>query len=207
MCVCVCVCVCVYVYAVCFAAQSVMSNSVIPWTVAHQAPLSMEILQARILEWVAVPSSRGSSQPRDWTQVSCIAGRFFTSEPPRKPKNTGVGSLSLLQGIIYMYTHTHSHSQTYTLLYVYVYGILHREFVHVIMRSPKSAMWASRLETQVSWRSSHRNGCRSSLKAVWWRSAPCLGRLVFLFYSDLQLIAWGLSVLWRAICFTRSSPI
>ena len=37
------------------------------------------ILQARILEWVAFPSSRGSSQPRDETQVSYIAGRFFTS--------------------------------------------------------------------------------------------------------------------------------
>ena len=37
------------------------------------------ILQARILEWVAFPFSRGSSQPRDWTQVSCIAGRFCTS--------------------------------------------------------------------------------------------------------------------------------
>ena len=37
------------------------------------------ILQAIILEWVAVPFSRGSSKPRDWTQVSCIAGRFFTS--------------------------------------------------------------------------------------------------------------------------------
>ena len=37
------------------------------------------ILQARILEWVAVPFSRGSSQPRDWTQVSCLAGGFFTS--------------------------------------------------------------------------------------------------------------------------------
>ena len=36
------------------------------------------ILQARILEWVAIPSSRGSSQPRDWTQVSHIAGGFFT---------------------------------------------------------------------------------------------------------------------------------
>ena len=36
------------------------------------------ILQARILQWVAYPSSRGSSQPRDPTQVSCIAGRFFT---------------------------------------------------------------------------------------------------------------------------------
>ena len=36
------------------------------------------LLQARILEWVAMPSSRESSQSRDWTQVSCIAGRFFT---------------------------------------------------------------------------------------------------------------------------------
>ena len=37
------------------------------------------ILQARILEWVVFPFSRGSSQPRDQTQVSYIAGRFFTS--------------------------------------------------------------------------------------------------------------------------------
>ena len=37
------------------------------------------ILQARILEWVAFPFSRGSSQPRDRTQVSCTAGGFFTS--------------------------------------------------------------------------------------------------------------------------------
>ena len=37
------------------------------------------ILQARILEWVAFPFSKGSSQPRDGTQVSRIAGGFFTS--------------------------------------------------------------------------------------------------------------------------------
>ena len=37
------------------------------------------ILQARILEWLAIPFSRGSSQPRDRTQVSHIAGGFFTS--------------------------------------------------------------------------------------------------------------------------------
>ena len=35
------------------------------------------ILQARVLEWRAIPFSRGSSQPRDWTQVSCITGIFF----------------------------------------------------------------------------------------------------------------------------------
>ena len=38
-----------------------------------------EILQARILEWVAFPFSRESSKPKDQTQVSHIAGRFFTS--------------------------------------------------------------------------------------------------------------------------------
>ena len=44
-----------------------------------------QILQARILEGVAISSFRGYSQPRDRTQVSCIAGRFFTTEPPGKP--------------------------------------------------------------------------------------------------------------------------
>ena len=57
------------------------------------------ILQVRILEWVAFPFSRGSSQPRDQTQVSCIAGGFFISWATGKYKNTGMGSLSLLHGI------------------------------------------------------------------------------------------------------------
>ena len=56
-------------------------------------------LRARILEWVAFPFSRGSSQPRDRTKVSCIAGDSLPAEPPGKPKNAGVGSLSLLQEI------------------------------------------------------------------------------------------------------------
>ena len=50
-----------------------------PWTVAYRAPLSMGFFQARVLEWVvAMVFSRGSSRPRDQTQVSCIAGRRFT---------------------------------------------------------------------------------------------------------------------------------
>ena len=53
---------------------SVMSNSLPP-----HGLYSHWILQARILEWIAYPCSRGSSQPRDQTHVSCIAGRFFTS--------------------------------------------------------------------------------------------------------------------------------
>ena len=42
------------------------------------------ISQARILEWVAISSCRGSSQPRDWIHVSCLAGGFFTTAPPGK---------------------------------------------------------------------------------------------------------------------------
>ena len=57
------------------------------------------ILQARILEWVALPSSRGSSWPRDRAQVSHIARGFFTSWATREAQEYGVGSLSLLQRI------------------------------------------------------------------------------------------------------------
>ena len=42
------------------------------------------ILQARILEWVAMPFSRGFSQPRNWIQVSCIADTLYTLVPPGK---------------------------------------------------------------------------------------------------------------------------
>ena len=51
---------------------------VTPWAVTCLASLSMGILQTRILEWVAMPSSRESSQHRDRTHISCIAGGFFT---------------------------------------------------------------------------------------------------------------------------------
>ena len=52
----------------------VVSDSLQP----HELEI-LEILQARILEWVAVLFSRGSYQPRDGTQVSHITGGFFTS--------------------------------------------------------------------------------------------------------------------------------
>ena len=48
------------------------------------------ILQAGILEWVVFPFSRGSSQPRAWTHVSCIAGRFFTSWATREAQSRGI---------------------------------------------------------------------------------------------------------------------
>ena len=42
--------------------------------------------QAKTLEWVAIPISRASFQPRDRTCISCIAGRFLTTELPGKPE-------------------------------------------------------------------------------------------------------------------------
>ena len=79
----------------------VVSDSASPWTAAHQAPLSMGILQARVLECVAMPSSWGSSQPRDRIQVSRIASRFFTvlatkgAEGPFRPNKPDFFSLNL----------------------------------------------------------------------------------------------------------------
>ena len=59
-------------------SRSVVSDSYATLrSVGHQAPLSMGILQAGILEWVAIPSWE-PSQPRDPTQVFRIAGGFFT---------------------------------------------------------------------------------------------------------------------------------
>ena len=57
------------------------------------------IPQARILEWVAFPFPRGSSQPRDRTRSPVLQTDSLPAEPPGKPKNTGVGHLSHLHGI------------------------------------------------------------------------------------------------------------
>ena len=61
------------------------------WAVTCQAPLSIGFFPARILEWVVMPSYRGSSWPRDWTHfscVSCIARRFFTHWVMGKPQDS-----------------------------------------------------------------------------------------------------------------------
>ena len=73
-----------------------------PGTVAHQAPLSLRFSRQ---EWVAISSSRGSSWPKDWTWVSCIAGRFSTIWATREaPALWGqwfrpVGSLTSISGL------------------------------------------------------------------------------------------------------------
>ena len=67
-----------HVLCVCAQSLSCVRLFATPQTVARQAPLPMGILQAKILEWVAMPSFRGSYQLKDRTQVSCITARFFT---------------------------------------------------------------------------------------------------------------------------------
>ena len=69
----------------CVQSLRVTSNSLWPLNCSLPGSSVHGILQARILEWVAMPSSRESSWPRDQTHISCIAGGFFTAEPPRKP--------------------------------------------------------------------------------------------------------------------------
>ena len=56
-----------------------MSNSCNPMDCSLPGSSACGILQARILEWIAISFSRGSSQLRNRTRVSCIAGRFFTN--------------------------------------------------------------------------------------------------------------------------------
>ena len=67
-----------------FSCCSAVSDSVIPWTGGPPGSSVLGSLQARILEWVVIPFSRASAWPRDWTWVSCIAGRFFAMSATRE---------------------------------------------------------------------------------------------------------------------------
>ena len=66
-------------------SSSVLSDSL--WSRGLWSTISSVygILQAKLLEWTAMPFSRGSSRPRDQTPVSCITGRFFTIWDTRNP--------------------------------------------------------------------------------------------------------------------------
>ena len=77
---------------------------VTPLTVACQAPLTMGFFQARILEWVAISFSRGSSQPRGRTRVSCTAGRLFTIWATREAHASMVMLKTLQVGFSIMWT-------------------------------------------------------------------------------------------------------
>ena len=74
---------CVLLKFVC-VSHSVVSNSLWPHGLSLPGSSVHGILQARILEWVAMPFSWGSSRSRDWTWVSCIAFGFFTHQSHRE---------------------------------------------------------------------------------------------------------------------------
>ena len=78
-----------FISVVCVCACSVASDSYD--TMDCSLPGSSGIFQVRILEWVAISYSKGSSQPRDRTSISmspALAGKFFTAVPPQEVFNT-----------------------------------------------------------------------------------------------------------------------
>ena len=81
---------------VCVLSRPAVSNSLWPVDCCPPGSSIRGIPQVRILQWVAISFSRGSSQPRDQTQVFCIAGGFFTIWTNRE--------------IIHTHTHTHTHT-------------------------------------------------------------------------------------------------
>ena len=98
------------------------------------------LLQARILEWVAFPFSRGSSQPGIEPRSPTLQANFLPSELPGKPKYTGVGSLTLLQGIFLTQESNQRHLHYRQILYHLSYqrspashylSIYTRQYIHV----------------------------------------------------------------------------
>ena len=80
-------------YGVCVLSHSVVSDSLQSHDCRLPRPSVHGLLQTRILEWVGIPFPRGSSQPSDQTQVSRIAGRFFTSWATREAQMGALGNL------------------------------------------------------------------------------------------------------------------
>ena len=84
----------------CAESLSRVQLFVTPWSAALQAPLSMGILnKTRILEWAAMPPPGDLPNLGIKLRPSALLADSLPSEPPGKPNNTGMGSLSLLQGI------------------------------------------------------------------------------------------------------------
>ena len=96
-------------------------------TVACQAPLSMGLLQARRLDWIAKSPFRRSSQPRDWTCIfcdSCTAGGFFTSEPLGIPLPYFLPSFPLTGVCVcaHMFMHAHTSLSIFGLILMWNIG-------------------------------------------------------------------------------------
>ena len=77
-------------FCCCLVIKSCLTLFATPWTIDHQTPLSIGFLSQEYWSGFAISFSRGSSRPKDWTQVSDIAGRFFTNWATREAPYTTV---------------------------------------------------------------------------------------------------------------------
>ena len=124
-----------------------------------------EIFQARTLEWVAISFSRGSSQPRDWTQVSYTAGRFFTDWAPREAH---VNITITIHICIYTYIYIHTHT------YVYILSSLSWQLMwkykHFLIMIFKIKSFGNKVGSlTLKWEGKH---CISII--TWWDTCPFL---------------------------------
>ena len=103
------VCVCVYASMHTVSLLSLVQLFATLWTIALQSPLSMGILQVGIQEWIAMPSSRGSSWPRNWDHISYICRQVLYHQHH-------LGSPIY---IIYQYTCTN----IYIFFFIFYYGL------------------------------------------------------------------------------------
>ena len=120
---CVCIVVYIYIYVCMYIHLYIYDDDVCmlslvwllatPWTIACQTPLSMEIFQSRILDWVTISYSKGSLWPRDWTWVSCkspmLQMNSLTDELQMNSDDTTVSP-----GLLYTHTHACIHTHIVT---------------------------------------------------------------------------------------------
>ena len=94
------------------------------------------ILQARTLEWVAISFSRGSSWPRDQTQVSCIAGRHFTLWATREDQRKKSHYVMIKEFI---------HQKNKAFIYIYASNIGAPKYTKVLIAQSCPTLWTSRI--------------------------------------------------------------
>ena len=92
--------------------------------VIHQALLPMGILQARILRWIAIPFSRGTSQPRDQPRSSALQADYLLPEPQASPSGTHICNNAIY--VIYIYMYCYNAATAVTSVYA----------ISVLMRKP-----------------------------------------------------------------------
>ena len=103
----------------------------------------IRILLTRILEWVAIPFCRGSSPPRRWTRVSCIAGQFLTVWATREAQY-------IYEYVLYIFLYIHT---------IYIFTHIYRWL----------SRWHSGKESTYQWRRCKRHGFDPWVRKILWR--------------------------------------